>query len=171
MKCNLKSDFSSAWNYIGVGVAAAYVILTMAVAISRSPVRNSQHIPVLTQFEVLGQVMNLEIVETAGRQSQGLMYRRDLAANQGMLFAVHPPRKVHLWTKNMEFQLDMIFLRRGRVVAIVSDAPPCRKTPCPTYSPDVLVDQVVELKGGRASELGVHVGSEFILHQIKSKPK
>lgn len=108
-----------------------------------------------------GEVNNLEVANTPSQQAHGLMYRHRLSANQGMLFLVHPPRKARLWMKNMDIPLDMIFLRRSMVIAIASEVPPCQSKPCPVYGPDALVDQVIELRGGRSLELGIRVGSKI----------
>jgi uncharacterized protein len=77
-----------------------------------------------------------------------------------MLFTFDPPQPVSFWMKNTKIPLDMIFLQGGKVIAIVAEAPPCTTTPCPTYGPDqpVPIDQVIELRGGRAAELGLKVG-------------
>jgi uncharacterized membrane protein (UPF0127 family) len=44
--------------------------------------------------------------------------------------------------------------------------PPCTAVPCPTYGPNTAVDQVIELRGGRAAELGIRVGDRL---QIQPK--
>lgn len=63
--------------------------------------------------------------------------------------------------KNVVIDLDMIFLNGDEVVAIAADVPPCTTEPCPLYGPELPVDQVIELRGGRAAELGVQVGDRL----------
>jgi len=46
------------------------------------------------------------------------------------------------------------------VKAIAASVPPCTTSPCPTYGPETLVNQVIELRGGRAAELGLKVGDQ-----------
>jgi len=62
--------------------------------------------------------------------------------------------------KNTKIPLDMVFLRDGQVKAIKVNVPPCTTTPCPSYGPEseTLIDQVIELRAGRAAELGLKVG-------------
>jgi uncharacterized membrane protein (UPF0127 family) len=56
----------------------------------------------------------------------------------------------------------MIFLREGEVKAIASAVPPCQTDNCPVYGPEeTLIDQVIELRGGRANELGLAVGDRI----------
>jgi uncharacterized membrane protein (UPF0127 family) len=95
------------------------------------------------------------------QQAMGLMYRTSLPDDRGMLFDFKPARLVNFWMKNCKISLDMIFLRDGVVEAIELSAPPCTADPCPTYGPDTAVDRVIELRGGRAAELGVKVGDRI----------
>jgi hypothetical protein len=61
--------------------------------------------------------------------------------------------------KNTKIPLDMVFLRNGEVKAIAANVPPCTAEPCPSYGPQIPIDQVIELRGGRAAELGLKVGA------------
>jgi hypothetical protein len=89
------------------------------------------------------------------------MYRTSLPDDRGMLFEFKSARRVSFWMKNCKISLDMIFLRNGLVKAIELSVPPCTANPCPTYGPDTAVDRVIELRGGRATELGVKVGDRI----------
>jgi len=60
--------------------------------------------------------------------------------------------------KNTKIPLDMVFLKDGEVKAIEANVPPCTTDPCPSYGPQTSIDQVIELRGGRAAELGLRVG-------------
>jgi uncharacterized membrane protein (UPF0127 family) len=107
-----------------------------------------------------GEVVDLEVTRTPAEQSLGLMYRRSLPDDRGMLFSFSLPQRVSFWMKNVVIPLDMIFLRDGVVRAIAANVPPCKQDPCPTYGPDGTIDQVIELRGGRATELGIKVGQQ-----------
>jgi len=78
-----------------------------------------------------------------------------------MLFPIEPARNVRFWMRNVLIELDMIFLREGVVQAIIPNVPPCLTENCPNYGPDVPVDGVMELRGGRAAELGLKVGDRI----------
>ncbi len=125
---------------------------------TRSSESQGQKLPITAQVEISGEIIELEVTRTAEEQAMGLMYREKLAANRGMLFPLEPPRKPQFWMKNVEIPLDMIFLYEGEVRAIAQDVPPCTETPCPTYGPDTIIDQVIELRAGRAEELELEVG-------------
>jgi len=117
-----------------------------------------QLLPVTATAKVQGKTFELEVAQTSAQQSLGLMFRSELPDDRGMLFPFSSPRRASFWMKDVPVPLDMVFLRRGVVVAI-AQAPPCRTEPCPTYGPDnQLVDQVLELRGGRAAEIGLQSG-------------
>jgi uncharacterized membrane protein (UPF0127 family) len=114
--------------------------------------------------------LQLEVARTPAQQSLGLMNRDldSLPENQGMLFPFDPPRPVTFWMKNVQINLDMIFLRDGVVVAIAADVPPCTSDPCPTYGPPTVVDQVIEVRGGQAEKMGLAVGDQVALEFLQN---
>jgi len=85
-----------------------------------------------------------------------------------MLFPFDPPRPVIFWMKNTPSPLDMVFLLNGEVKAIAADARPCAADPCPTYGSDDAVNQVIELRSGRAKELGLQVGDRLSIEFLSS---
>ena len=95
----------------------------------------------------------VEMALTPRQQAQGLMYRRDLAGNAGMLFIYARDRQISMWMKNTLIPLDMLFLARdGRVVRVVERAVPRSLR---TISSGRDVAAVLELNGGTASRLGL----------------
>lgn len=128
-----------------------------------------QMLPITAQAEIGGEIVELEVASSPEQQALGLMFRPSLAPNRGMLFPFTEPRYPQFWMKNVVIPLDMIFLRSGVVQAVYFNVPPCADEPCPRYAPNKLVDQVIELRGGRAKELGVQVGDRISpqpFHQI-----
>jgi uncharacterized protein len=95
------------------------------------------------------------IADTPERQTQGLMFVRDLPSDRGMVFLHDPPRFASMWMKNTYIELDMLFVSRGRIVKIASRARPLSLE---TLSSDVPVSAVIELRGGEASRRGLKVG-------------
>ena len=117
-----------------------------------------QVLPITAQATIAGETFDLEVARTSQQQQLGLMHRQALPDNRGMLFPFSPARPVGFWMKNVPVGLDMVFLYRGQVQGI-AEAPPCEADPCPSYSPGrLLVDNVIELRIGRAAELGLEPG-------------
>ncbi|MGD1906853.1 MAG: DUF192 domain-containing protein [Leptolyngbyaceae cyanobacterium] len=130
-----------------------------------------QILPVSAEVELEdGYVISLEVAETPQQQALGLMHRTSLPDDRGMLFPFDPPRPVSFWMRNVEINLDMIFIRDGVVVDIAANVPPCTTSPCPTYGPaGVAVDAVIELRGERAAELDITVGSQLDIRPLVSE--
>ncbi len=118
--------------------------------------------------QIKGQPFQLEVAQTPQQQSLGLMFRSELPDNRGMLFSFPNPRRASFWMKDVPVPLDMVFLYRGKVVAVIT-APPCTTELCDTYGPgNQIVDQVIELRGDRASEIGLQPGDAIEIQPISS---
>jgi uncharacterized membrane protein (UPF0127 family) len=120
-----------------------------------------QLLPVAVKTNIGDRAIGLEVARTPQEQEIGLMFRTELPPDRGMLFPIEPARNVRFWMRNVFIELDMIFLRQGVVQAIIPNVPPCLTENCPNYGPDVPVDGVMELRGGRAAELGLKVGDRI----------
>ncbi len=120
-----------------------------------------QLLPISVSTIVGDRAIGLEVAKTPQEQATGLMFRTELPDDRGMFFPIEPARNVRFWMKNVLIELDMVFLREGVVQAIIPNVPPCLSETCPNYGPDVPVDGVIELRGGRAVQLGLKVGDRI----------
>jgi len=101
-------------------------------------------------------VFNVEIAADQASQEKGLMYRRYMAPNAGMLFDFHEPVYATFWMKNTRLSLDMIFIRPdGTIADIAANAKPYSLRL--VKSPEA-VRAVLEINGGRAAALGIEPG-------------
>lgn len=98
----------------------------------------------------------VEMATTAERRAQGLMYRRELPADAGMLFVYPRLRAAQMWMKNTYIPLDMLFIAPdGRIVKIAERTVPHSLQ---TISSGQPVKGVLELRGGSADRLGLAPG-------------
>lgn len=97
----------------------------------------------------------VEVADTPEQQEQGLMFYRSLGADQGMIFPYDPPQDVSFWMKNTLIPLDMVFIRSDGTIARIATAKPLDETPVPAGEP---IAAVLEIRGGRAAELGIRAG-------------
>jgi hypothetical protein len=100
-----------------------------------------------------------EIALTMDQQTRGLMFRRSIPRNYGMLFVYSDEDIRSFWMKNTWIRLDLIFLNRNRqVVDMFIDVPPCVSDPCPSYASKVPAQYVLEIRGDLSRELKLKVG-------------
>ena len=99
----------------------------------------------------------VEIAATADQQERGLMFRKSLAPDRGMIFPYDPPQEVGFWMKNTLIPLDIIYIRANGTIAHIVNAEPMDLTPLPSGEPVVLV---LEIAGGRAAQLGIKEGDK-----------
>ncbi len=98
----------------------------------------------------------VEVARSPEEQRRGLMFRRSLADDRGMIFPYDAPLEVAFWMKNTLIPLDMIFIRAdGTIARIAANTTPGLLQPVPAGEPVVAV---LELRGGRSAELGIRPG-------------
>jgi uncharacterized membrane protein (UPF0127 family) len=101
------------------------------------------------------QKFDVQVAATQEQQEKGLMFRRDLPADEGMIFPYKPAQEVAFWMKNTLIPLDIIYIREDGTIARIVSAQALDLTPIPSGEPIVAV---LEINGGRAAQLGIHEG-------------
>ncbi|WP_117191388.1 DUF192 domain-containing protein [Rhizobium terrae] len=107
---------------------------------------------------------SIELAMTDAQREHGLMYRKEMAPDHGMLFDFGQPRRVSMWMENTILPLDMLFIQGdGTISHIRENAVP--------YSRDIIDSQglvkfVLEINAGRARALGIRVGDKVISKRI-----
>lgn len=105
----------------------------------------------------------VEIADNDAERERGLMFRKDVPPDRGMLFDFKTPREVAFWMKNTLIPLDIIYIQAdGTVLSIARNTTPLSEAPIPSGGPIV---GVLELAGGRAAEIGLLPGDK-IEHRI-----
>ncbi len=100
----------------------------------------------------------IEIADDETERSRGLMFRRDLPADRGMLFVFEDTSRRGFWMKNTPLPLDLLFVaENGRVVAIRQGVPFSEEIIAPIYP----VRFVLELHEGTARKNGIRIGSRM----------
>jgi uncharacterized membrane protein (UPF0127 family) len=100
--------------------------------------------------------VKVEIADTPERRSLGLMYRKELGADAGMLFIFDAADHLTFWMKNTPLPLDMIFIGDDkRIVGIAKDAVPYTTTP---RGVEGRSRYVLEVNAGYSERHGVRAG-------------
>ena len=100
----------------------------------------------------------VEVARDDATRSQGLMYRRSLGADRGMLFDFQRVEPVSMWMQNTYVSLDMLFIRPDGTVARVAErTEPLSTRTIPSGEP---VLAVLEVPAGTAARLGIKPGDK-----------
>ena len=101
----------------------------------------------------------VEVARNDAERAQGLMYRRHLAPDRGMLFDFGRVQPISMWMQNTYIPLDMIFIRAdGTIARIAENAEPLSTRTIPSGEP---VLAVLEVPGGTAARLGIKPGDRI----------
>lgn len=99
---------------------------------------------------------SVEVMRNDADRARGLMFRRSMAADHGMLFDFERVAPITMWMKNTYLPLDMVFIRAdGTISRIAPDTEPLSTAIVPSGEP---VLAVLELNAGTAAKLGLASG-------------
>ena len=102
------------------------------------------------------QAFRVEVARNDADRAQGLMFRRSMPADQGMLFDFGRVEPVSMWMQNTYLPLDMLFIRAdGTIARIAPNTEPLSTRTIPSGEP---VLSVLELNAGTAAKLGIKPG-------------
>jgi uncharacterized membrane protein (UPF0127 family) len=151
---------------------ALVIALMMAGGVWRfSPVLRAESGPPVEDLVIQSQdgkrhVFKVEIADTEQEAELGLMYRKSMPEDHGMLFEFPAPQAASFWMKNTFIPLDIVFVdQSGRIATIAADAAPESLAPIPSR---VAVAGAIEINGGLAAKLGLKPG-DMVIHPFFRK--
>lgn len=105
------------------------------------------------------QRFQVEVARNDADRAQGLMFRRSMPADHGMLFDFGRVEPVSMWMQNTYLPLDMLFIRRdGTIARIAANTEPLSTRTIPSGE---AVLAVLELNAGTAARLGIKPGDRI----------
>lgn len=111
------------------------------------------------EIMVNGHRLLAEVADDGDERERGLSYRADLERDHGMLFVYPDAAPRRFWLHGMNFPLDLIFIRDGRVVSVAAGVPVTTAGVPTVVWPAEPADEVLEVNAGVAEEMGIEVGS------------
>ena len=108
----------------------------------------------------------VEVARTAEDRARGLMHRRYMPADRGMLFDFGVDGPVAMWMKDTFIPLDMLFIRKDGTIARIAENTEPHSTRTIASGEDVR--SVLELNGGVSAKLGIKSG-DAVLHPLFGK--
>jgi len=98
----------------------------------------------------------VEIADDDAERARGLMFRREMAADHGMLFDFNPPEPASFWMRNTPLSLDIIFIGAdGRILNIAEHTTPYSDAPIRSIG---AARAVLEVNAGQANARGIRAG-------------
>ena len=136
-----------------------FVFLTLLTVVLQTTACQAQPKVTIATKEGRELTFQVEVADTPTKRELGLQYRRDLAADRGMIFLFPTESEHTFWMKNTPIPLDMIFINSdGKIVGIVEQAVPfsldSRAVPAASRF-------VLELNGGIARRNGIKIGDSI----------
>lgn len=142
----------------------AIAALTLTVVPTANPALAEEQNPFAHKlvFENQQHPVYVAIANTAEQRELGLMFRRELGPDQGMLFVYADQRPRSMWMKNTLIALDVLFVAAdARIAAVLKNLPPCRKDPCRIYDSQIPAQYMLELPAGFSDRHGIGVGQKL----------
>jgi uncharacterized membrane protein (UPF0127 family) len=147
--------------------SCAFLLGFLALPVGLVPEARAQALEKLAIVTASGtHEFNVEVMRSGPELEHGLMFRRFLPSDRGMLFDFKTERPVMMWMKNTYLPLDMIFIAKsGRVVGIAENAEPLSEKIIPSGAPTY---GVLEVNAGTAAKIDLKLGDE-VRHGLFAK--
>ena len=111
-------------------------------------------------------MLKAEIADTPRALEKGLMFRKKLADDDGMLFVFDKPQRLNFWGRNTYLPLDIAFIDEEGVIKKVSHISPLSEKP---ISSDHECIMAIETNMGYFSEKCVKPGNKVSIDKLSDK--
>lgn len=106
-------------------------------------------------------VFKSEIADTPLKQTKGLMFRKSLNQDKGMLFVFDIAFMQRFWMMNTSIPLDIIFISEEKKIINIEEADPCGLVPCKLYNSTDNAMYVLEINQGLSKKYGFKKGTQI----------
>ena len=138
------------------------ILLTLAFAITLWGCGVQSELQTLSVKE---KKLQIEVADSPQEWGKGLMYRKSLPDNQGMLFVFPRPRRASFWMQNTFVPLSIAFLDREGKILEVRDMQPLDPTPIISWSSEVWF--ALEVNQGWFEKNSIQTGERFDVEKLK----
>jgi len=145
---------------IKINLSSIKIISLILVVIFLSACINNNVI----NLKINDQILNIEVSDDALSKAKGLSGRENLGENCGMIFLFSEEARHTFWMKDMNFPLDIIYVRENEIVEIFKNVPIFDEAGEITeIFPEQKADKIIELKSGWCDLYGVQTGDKIEL--------
>lgn len=125
----------------------------------------------LNRVSINNHVFVVDIAKTPSSWQQGLSNREKLAKNQAMLFIFPEYRQPNFWMKDMNFPIDIIWIKDNKIIGFDKNIPaPLKDSPVSnleTFYPESQVNIVLEVVAGTVDRLNIQKGDIINVYPVK----
>jgi hypothetical protein len=156
---------SFAWKATVCSIVATIMIISAGWAVLRQASAEYKDRPTLFDVTIGDLTIPVEIADTKETLEKGLSERLHLPKKHGMLFIFPTAGKYGFWMPNMNFPIDLFWIREdGYIVGIEESMQPEKDLKNPRYyHPPEPICYVLEVNAGFAKKHNLEVGQEVIL--------
>lgn len=106
----------------------------------------------------------VEIAKSPIELARGMMFRKNLDQNMGMLFIFEKEGNYPFWMKNTLIPLDIIWINSdSKIIFISKNNLPCKEINCPSINPNQNAKYVLEINAGMAKEIDLKIGDSAVI--------
>jgi uncharacterized membrane protein (UPF0127 family) len=112
------------------------------------------------KIKINNRELEVWVARTMGEKQRGASVFDRLGENEGMLFEFKIPMRYGFWMKGVKFPIDIVWLRKGKIVGITPEIPSgsgFSLLGLKVYYPPVPIDAALELASGAAVAMGLKV--------------
>jgi len=120
-----------------------------------------QNNTIIEKIKINNQIINAEVVDILEKIQKGLSGRKNLCQNCGMLFKYSDYQTRYFWMKEMNFPLDIIWIKDDKIVGIEANVPFLTNGQISEVQSKEEVNRVLELNGGWAESHNVKIGDKI----------
>ena len=106
---------------------------------------------------------NVEVAKTIEERRTGLMYRKKLYNNEGMLFIFPREKIIQLWMKNTYIPLDVIFISKNKVIVDIKKN--MEKLSETIVKSKVKSKYALEFNAGLINKLDIEIGDKVLFNE------
>ena len=106
---------------------------------------------------------NVEVAKTIEERRIGLMYRKKLLNNEGMLFIFPREKIIQLWMKNTYIPLDVIFISENKVIVDIKKN--MEKLSETIVKSKVKSRYALEFNAGLINKLDIKIGDKVLFNE------
>ena len=106
---------------------------------------------------------NVEVAKTIEERRTGLMYRKKLLNNEGMLFIFPREKIIKLWMKNTYIPLDVIFISENKVIVDIKKN--MEKLSETIVKSKVKSRYALEFNAGLINKLDIKIGDKVLFNE------